>query len=144
MFPYGSNIAETFKEFPVPVISLLETLLSIDPDLRGTAATALNSEVLGFESLHVPLVLLFLIASATVKQYFNTEPLACDHSSLPKYIPSKEMDIKKRGETRKQASQIRRTDEPQAVQPIQEDSSLTQQLQVSLIFRFLQEEICKT
>lgn len=50
MFPYGSNIAETFKEFPVPVISLLETLLSIDPDRRGTAATALNSEVLGFES----------------------------------------------------------------------------------------------
>ncbi|XP_009136446.1 probable serine/threonine-protein kinase At1g54610 [Brassica rapa] len=105
MFPYGSNIAETFKEFPVPVISLLETLLSIDPDLRGTAATALNSE------------------------YFNTEPLACDHSSLPKYIPSKEMDIKKRGETRKQASQIRRTDDRQAVQPIQEDSSLTKQLQ---------------
>lgn len=58
MFPYGSNIAETFKEFPVPVISLLETLLSIDPDLRGTAATALNSEVLlDFESLHMfPLV----------------------------------------------------------------------------------------
>lgn len=54
MFPYGSNIAETFNEFPVPVITLLETLLSIDPDLRGTADTALNSEVLGFESLHVP------------------------------------------------------------------------------------------
>ncbi|KAF3600816.1 hypothetical protein F2Q69_00033790 [Brassica cretica] len=105
MFPYGSNIAETFKEFPVPVISLLETLLSIDPDRRGTAATALNSE------------------------YFNTEPLACDPSSLPKYTPSKEMDIKKRDETRKQASEIRRTNESQAVEPIQEDSSLTQQLQ---------------
>ena len=79
-----------------------------------------------------------------MKQYFNTEPLACDPSSLPKYTPSKEMDIKKRDETRKQASEIRRTNESQAVEPIQEDSSLTQQLQVSLIFRFLQEEICKT
>ncbi|CAH8360079.1 unnamed protein product [Eruca vesicaria subsp. sativa] len=105
MFPYGSNIAETFKEFPDPVISLLETLLSLDPDLRGTAATALNSE------------------------YFHTEPLACDPSSLPKYTPSKELDIKKRGETRKQASEIISTDEPQAVEPIQEDSSLTKQLQ---------------
>lgn len=54
------------------------------------------------------------------------------------------MDIKKRDETRKQASEIRRTNESQAVEPIQEDSSPTQQLQVSLIFRFLQEEICKT
>ncbi|KAF8086795.1 hypothetical protein N665_0612s0016 [Sinapis alba] len=105
MFPYGSNIAETFNEFPVPVITLLETLLSIDPDLRGTADTALNSE------------------------YFNTEPLACDPSSLPKYTPSKEMDIKKHRGTTKQASQIRSADESQAVQPIQEDSSLTEQLQ---------------
>ncbi|KAJ0239565.1 Protein kinase superfamily protein [Hirschfeldia incana] len=105
MFSYGSNIADTFKEFPVPVISLLETLLSIDPDSRGTAATALNSE------------------------YFTTEPLACAPSSLPKYPPSKEMDIRKLGETRKQASQIRRTNECQAVESIQEDSSLTKQLQ---------------
>ncbi|ESQ55051.1 hypothetical protein EUTSA_v10027413mg [Eutrema salsugineum] len=44
MFPYGSNIAETFKEFPSPVISLLETLLSVDPDFRGSAASALKSE----------------------------------------------------------------------------------------------------
>lgn len=69
-----------------------------------------------FELLHVPsgFLLLFLIASATVKQYFNTEPLACDPSSLSKYAPSKEMDIKKLGEATKQASQIRRGDEPQA------------------------------
>ncbi|KAG2240440.1 hypothetical protein Bca52824_090758 [Brassica carinata] len=105
MFPYGSNIAETFKEFPVPVITLLETLLSVDPDLRGTAATALNSE------------------------YFNTEPLASDPSSLPKYTPSKEMDIKKHRGTTKEASLIRSGDESQAVQPIQEDPSLTEQLQ---------------
>ncbi|VVB12008.1 unnamed protein product [Arabis nemorensis] len=105
MFPYGSHIAETFKEFPAPVISLLETLLSIDPDFRGTAATALKSE------------------------YFKTEPLACDPSYLPKYPPSKEINIIMRDETRKQASQIRRTDEPQAVQPIVADSSLTRPVQ---------------
>ncbi|CAH2078210.1 unnamed protein product [Thlaspi arvense] len=105
MFSYGSNIAETFKEFPDPVISLLETLLSVDPEFRGTAASALKSE------------------------YLKTEPLACDPSCLPKFPPSKEMDIKTRDETRKQASQIRRTDESQDVHPILADSSLTEQLQ---------------
>ncbi|CAA7060134.1 unnamed protein product [Microthlaspi erraticum] len=94
MFPYGSHVAETFKDFPAPVISILETLLSIDPDFRGTAATALKSE------------------------YFKTEPLACDPSSLPKYSPSKEINIKMRHETRKQVSRVTRTDEAQAVQPI--------------------------
>lgn len=29
-------------------------------------------------------------------QFFNTEPLACDPSTLPKYPPSKEMDAKRR------------------------------------------------
>uniref|UniRef100_A0A1J3FFJ1 Putative serine/threonine-protein kinase n=1 Tax=Noccaea caerulescens TaxID=107243 RepID=A0A1J3FFJ1_NOCCA len=105
MFPYGSHIAETFNEFPTPVLSILETLLSIDPDYRGTAASALKSE------------------------YFNTEPLACDPSSLPKYPPTKEINIKMRHETRKQASKFTRTDEAQAVQPILADSSLTKQLQ---------------
>ncbi|KAL1201648.1 putative serine/threonine-protein kinase [Cardamine amara subsp. amara] len=105
MFPYGSHIAETFKEFPDPVITLLETLLSVDPDFRGTAASALKCE------------------------YFKTEPLPCDPSSLPKYPPSKEMDIKMRDKTKNQASQIRRTDEPQPVQPILADSSLTKTVQ---------------
>lgn len=72
-----------------------------------------------------------------MKQYFKTEPLACDPSCLPKYPPSKEINIKMRDETRKQASQTRRTDEPQAVQPIISDSSLTKPVQVSLILGFL-------
>lgn len=29
-------------------------------------------------------------------QFFNTEPYACDPSSLPKYPPTKEMDAKRR------------------------------------------------
>ncbi|KAG7546514.1 Protein kinase-like domain superfamily [Arabidopsis suecica] len=105
IFPYGSHIAETFKQFPTSVISLLETLLSIDPDFRGTAASALKSK------------------------FFKTEPLPCDPSCLPKYPSSKEINIKMRDKTRKQASQIRRTDETQAVQPILADPSLTKPVQ---------------
>jgi len=29
-------------------------------------------------------------------QFFNTEPFACDPSTLPKYAPTKEMDAKRR------------------------------------------------
>ncbi|XP_010433967.1 PREDICTED: probable serine/threonine-protein kinase At1g54610 [Camelina sativa] len=105
MFPYGSHIAETFKDFPTCVLSLLETLLSIDPDFRGTATSALKSK------------------------YFKTEPLPCDPSCLPKYPPSKEINIQMRDKTRKQASQVRRTNEPQTVQPILADSSLTKPVQ---------------
>ncbi|XP_023634793.1 probable serine/threonine-protein kinase At1g54610 [Capsella rubella] len=105
MFPYGSRIAETFKDFPTSVISLLETLLSIDPDFRGTAASALKSK------------------------YFKTEPLPCDPSFLPKYPPSKEINLQMRYKTRKHASQVRRTDEPQTIQPILADSSLTKPVQ---------------
>lgn len=68
--PYARCIAETFKDFPPSALPLLETLLSIDPDERGTATTALNSE------------------------FFAAEPHACEPSSLPKYPPSKEMDLK--------------------------------------------------
>ncbi|ESR50153.1 hypothetical protein CICLE_v10031084mg [Citrus x clementina] len=72
--PYKRCIAETFKDFPSSSLPLIETLLSIDPDNRGTATAALNSE------------------------FFNTEPYACEPSSLPKYPPSKEMDVKLREE----------------------------------------------
>ncbi|KAK4414113.1 putative serine/threonine-protein kinase [Sesamum alatum] len=72
--PYKRCVAETFKEFPPSALALIETLLAIDPDARGTATAALNSE------------------------FFTTEPYACEPSSLPKSPPSKEMDIKLRGE----------------------------------------------
>jgi cyclin-dependent kinase 12/13 len=42
---YRKCIADTFKEFPSAAARLIETLLSLDPTLRGTAATALKSEV---------------------------------------------------------------------------------------------------
>ncbi|XP_022753261.1 probable serine/threonine-protein kinase At1g54610 isoform X1 [Durio zibethinus] len=68
--PYRGCVAETFKEFPAPALALMETLLSINPADRGSAASALNSE------------------------FFTTKPLPCDPSSLPKYPPSKEFDAK--------------------------------------------------
>lgn len=67
-------LAETFRGFTPTVAGLIETLLSLDPANRGTAAHALKSE------------------------YFTTEPLACDPSCLPKYPPSKEIDCKMREE----------------------------------------------
>ncbi|KAA3471567.1 putative serine/threonine-protein kinase [Gossypium australe] len=69
--PYRRRVAEIFQEFPASALALLETLLSIDPAGRGSAASALKSE------------------------FFTTEPLPCDPSSLPKYPPSKELDAKK-------------------------------------------------
>ncbi|KAJ4973592.1 hypothetical protein NE237_006766 [Protea cynaroides] len=68
--PYGRCLVETFKDFPPSALSLIETLLSIDPDERGSATAALNSD------------------------FFTTEPYACEPSSLPKYPPTKEMDMK--------------------------------------------------
>lgn len=61
--PYKSCIAETFKNFPPSSIPLIETLLSIDPDQRGTATEALNSEVSGFTNLILP--------SSNKRNYFS-------------------------------------------------------------------------
>ncbi|KAK0600874.1 hypothetical protein LWI29_019066 [Acer saccharum] len=72
--PYKRCVAETFKDFPAPALGLMETLLSIDPADRGSAAFALKSE------------------------FFTTKPFPCDPSSLPKYPPSKEFDAKMRDE----------------------------------------------
>ncbi|KAG2295298.1 hypothetical protein Bca52824_041967 [Brassica carinata] len=71
---YEGCLRERFEEFPKTAINLLENLLSIDPQKRGTASSALMSE------------------------YFNTKPYACDPSTLPKYPPNKEMDAKYREE----------------------------------------------
>lgn len=72
--PYRRCVAETFKDFPGPALGLMETLLSIDPADRGSAALALRTE------------------------FFTCKPLPCDPSSLPKYPPSKEFDAKVRDE----------------------------------------------
>ncbi|RLN25354.1 putative serine/threonine-protein kinase [Panicum miliaceum] len=80
--PYERCLAEKFKDVPPSTLSLLETLLSIDPDMRGTATDALNSE------------------------FFRTEPYACEPSSLPRYPPCKERDVKLKYEEHKRKSRV--------------------------------------
>ncbi|XP_045789179.1 protein IMPAIRED IN BABA-INDUCED STERILITY 1-like [Trifolium pratense] len=75
--PYDSCLRETFKDFPATSVNLLQTLLSVEPNKRGTASSALSSE------------------------YFKTKPYACDPSSLPVYPPSKEIDAKHEEETKR-------------------------------------------
>ncbi|KAL0348202.1 UNVERIFIED_CONTAM: putative serine/threonine-protein kinase [Sesamum angustifolium] len=72
--PYRRCVTDTFKDFPPSALSLLESLLAFEPELRGTTTSALHSE------------------------FFTTKPLPCDPSSLPKYPPSKEFDAKMRDE----------------------------------------------
>ncbi|XP_015698746.1 probable serine/threonine-protein kinase At1g54610 isoform X2 [Oryza brachyantha] len=71
---YRRCVAETFKVFPTSAVVLIDSLLSLDPEARGTAASALQSD------------------------FFKKEPFACDPSSLPKLPPSKEYDVRLRQE----------------------------------------------
>ncbi|KAG8052899.1 hypothetical protein GUJ93_ZPchr0001g30396 [Zizania palustris] len=76
--PYARHVSETFKDFPLPAVALVDVLLSVDPSDRGTASSALQSE------------------------FFASKPYACNPSSLPRYPPSKEFDAKRREEARRQ------------------------------------------
>ncbi|KAL0456306.1 UNVERIFIED_CONTAM: putative serine/threonine-protein kinase [Sesamum latifolium] len=71
---YKRRIADTFREFPSSALALVEVLLSIDPEERGTASSALKSE------------------------FFTSNPLPCEPSNIPRYPPSKELDAKIREE----------------------------------------------
>ncbi|KAL6642375.1 hypothetical protein ACP70R_020556 [Stipagrostis hirtigluma subsp. patula] len=71
---YRRCVAETFTDFPPSAVVLIDSLLSLEPEVRGTAASALQSD------------------------FFKTEPLACDPSSIPKLPPSKEYDVRLRQE----------------------------------------------
>uniref|UniRef100_A0A0E0DKE6 [RNA-polymerase]-subunit kinase n=1 Tax=Oryza meridionalis TaxID=40149 RepID=A0A0E0DKE6_9ORYZ len=62
---YHRCVNNVYKGFSSSALELLDQLLAVDPASRGTAASALESE-----------------------------PHACDPSSLPKYPPSKEYDAK--------------------------------------------------
>lgn len=75
--PYESSLWETFKDLPKTSVHLIETLLAVEPQKRGTASSALASE------------------------YFTTKPFASDPSSLPKYPPCKEIDAKHREEAQR-------------------------------------------
>ncbi|KDP27188.1 hypothetical protein JCGZ_19887 [Jatropha curcas] len=74
---YESSLRDRCKDLPTTTVDLIESFLSIEPEKRGTASSALLSP------------------------YFSTMPHACDPSSLPKYAPNKEMDAKYREEARR-------------------------------------------
>ncbi|XP_011006181.1 PREDICTED: probable serine/threonine-protein kinase At1g54610 isoform X2 [Populus euphratica] len=71
---YIRCITETFKHFPPSALTLVDKLLSMEPQDRGSATSAIRSE------------------------FFRIEPLPSDPSSLPKYSPCKELDAKLRDE----------------------------------------------
>lgn len=47
---YESMLHERCKEFPETSLNLIESFLSIEPHKRGTATSALNSEVTSWTS----------------------------------------------------------------------------------------------
>ncbi|ESW28989.1 hypothetical protein PHAVU_002G034800 [Phaseolus vulgaris] len=83
--PYNRQVSETFKNLSPPALALVDKLLTIEPEGRGSATSALESE------------------------FFTTNPLPCDPSSLPKFSPSKEFDSKRRDKeaTRKNQEAVR-------------------------------------
>lgn len=44
--PYKRCVTETFKDFPSSALALLDVLLAVEPEARGTALSALDSEVI--------------------------------------------------------------------------------------------------
>ncbi|KAH0655035.1 hypothetical protein KY285_029917 [Solanum tuberosum] len=66
--PYRRNFEATFHDVPAAAVRLMDTLLSIEAEYRGTAALALKSE------------------------FFTTEPFACDTSSLPQRPPCRKIN----------------------------------------------------
>ncbi|MCO5560601.1 hypothetical protein L7F22_014217 [Adiantum nelumboides] len=63
--PYKRLLTETYKHFPQTALDLLDVLLALDPQERGSASRALRSD------------------------FFNSKPFPCEPSCLPKYMPSK-------------------------------------------------------
>ncbi|CAN6584339.1 unnamed protein product [Malus baccata var. baccata] len=89
--PYKRRIADTFKDVPPSALELIEKLLAIEPETRGSAASALSSE------------------------FFSTHPLPCDPSDLPKYRPSKEFDAKLRDEEKRRKADAFKGRGPESV-----------------------------
>jgi len=69
---YKPRLREVFKDFPLKALDLVERLLCLDPEQRISASEALDHD------------------------YFWTDPMPCDPSSLPKYQPSHEYQTKRR------------------------------------------------
>lgn len=100
--PYKRRLMEAFKDFPHSALALVDVLLSIEPEKRGTASTALKSE------------------------FFTTHPLPCDPMTLPKFPPTKEFDIKVRDEeARRRKAEAVKGRGPESVRRGQRESKPT-------------------
>ncbi|ESQ29654.1 hypothetical protein EUTSA_v10023319mg [Eutrema salsugineum] len=72
---YKRCLADSFKDLlPPTALALLDVLLAVEPEARGTTSSALQSE------------------------FFTTKPFPSEPSSLPRYQPRKEFDVKLREE----------------------------------------------
>ncbi|CAF2011915.1 hypothetical protein Bca4012_079086 [Brassica carinata] len=71
---YKRRIREVYKDFSPEAVSLMDTLLALDPAERKSAT------------------------SASMSDFFTTYPLPCQPFDLPKYPPTKEIDAKRRDE----------------------------------------------
>ncbi|KAL0718629.1 hypothetical protein Bca4012_067952 [Brassica carinata] len=97
---YKRCLADTYKDLiPSSALALLDVLLAVEPEARGTTSSALQSE------------------------FFTTKPFPSEPSSLPRYQPRKEFDIKireeetrrRKGSSSKQNEQKRFSKESRAV-----------------------------
>lgn len=74
LHPYRRRLGETFKDFPPSAVRLMDTLLSIDPELRGTAVGALESEVsLAFPCPCVSAINLSLMLCSLVRKRWSNK-----------------------------------------------------------------------
>ncbi|KAF8025019.1 hypothetical protein BT93_F2005 [Corymbia citriodora subsp. variegata] len=94
---YKSNLVEIFREFPNTFVSLLSSLLTLDPASRGSASLALQHE------------------------FFYTSPLACDLSGLPiiyqeedEFIKINEQKMRRKAKRRARSKREQRRKDPLA------------------------------
>ncbi|ESQ49569.1 hypothetical protein EUTSA_v10020353mg [Eutrema salsugineum] len=81
---FDRKVRDVYKAFSPEALSLLDTLLAIDPSQRKTATDALMSD------------------------FLTTEPFPCEPSDLPKYPPTKEIDARKRDEEYRRQREARK------------------------------------
>jgi len=81
---YKRCLGETFKNFPIEALNLIDKLLTLDPKKRINASEALDSE------------------------YFWSAPMPCEPKNIPPYPASHEFQAKKRKQQQQASDAIKR------------------------------------